>query len=265
MNKIKILDVKIDNVNFQEAVKLINAFVQIGKPAQIVTVNPEFIMMSREDDEFKDILNRAELSVPDGAGLILASRFQKQPLKERVTGIDLMLAIAKLAEKKKYPIFLLGGEHGYGSKAATALKEKHPNLIISGTYEGKPVFKKNKSKDYRSLRMTDIKPGSNDQNMEIVKKVRASRPKILFVAYGAPKQDKFIARYKHLLNVPVMMGVGGSFDYIAKKVERAPKWMQKIGLEWFWRLLKEPHRFNRIITATIRFPYAFFKNRINKS
>jgi len=263
MKEINILGIKINDVSFTQAINIIEKFLLSKKPRQIATVNSEFIMAAQKDEEFRHILNRSDLSVPDGAGLLFTSRYiLNDPIRERVTGIDLVYGICELAEKRKYPIFLLGGENGTEIKTAAALKDKFPNLIIAGTHEGFPELKKSNFNDFRQLRMTDIKPSKNDPNMEIIKKVHAGKPKILFVAYGAPKQDKFIFRYKDILNIPIMMGVGGSFDFISGKSSRAPIWIQKLWLEWLWRVFKEPWRINRIITATVKFPLEVIKNRL---
>lgn len=262
MKKIEILGIKIDNITFDQALKVINNFVVLGKPKQIVTVNPEFIVTSEHDEEFKNILNAADLSVPDGAGLIFVSKYiLNNPLTERVAGVDLVLAISKHAAEKKYPIFLLGGKESVAEQTANILKGQNPGLIIAGTYAGKPKLNVSEIQDFRQIRMTDIKPKRPDTNLEIIKKIRQAKPKILFVAYGAPKQDKFIARYKKQLNVPVMIGVGGAFDFISGKTRRAPTWIQKIWLEWLWRLIMEPWRWRRIFTATIVFPWMVIKDK----
>lgn len=265
MKQIEILGIKIDVVTFEQALRIMNNFVLLKKPSHIITVNPEYIMKAKDDLELKAISKNSDLSVPDGAGLIFVSKyFLKNSINERVAGADLFLALCKQAEKRRYPIFLLGGQSGVAGKTADVLKKMFPNIIISGTYAGFPNFNSKKFMDFRQLRMTDIKPSKNDPNLEIVTEVRKAKPKILFVAYGAPKQEKFIARYKKILNVPVMIGVGGTFDFISGKAIRAPKWMQKLWLEWLWRLFHEPWRFDRIFTATVRFPLAVLNNLLFK-
>lgn len=266
MQKVKILDVQIDNLTRNQSLDLINNFIVSKRPKQIVTVNPEFIMAAQKDQEFMKILNNADLSVADGSGLLFASRFLlRNPINEKVTGIDLFWSILELATKNRYSIFLLGGENGSGAKTAQVLKNKYPHLIIAGTYEGFPVLEQPKSKSYKDHRLTDIKSKVIDQNIEIIQKIRKAKPDVLFVAYGAPKQDKFIARYKKALNVPVMIGVGGTFDFVSGKVKRAPKWMQKFWLEWVWRLFNQPKRWNRIYIAAIKFPIAVIINKLTKS
>lgn len=245
MNKIKILDVNINIVNINDTTKIIDDFIKSKKPHQICTVNPEYIMTARADSHFKQIVNSADLCVPDGAGLLWASRYirKSHALTQRVTGVDLIWKLAQIGESKGYRFYLLGGKPGVGEQTALVLKTKYPNLKIVGISQGRP----------ESIQ-SNIKFDSEIFEKKLVSSISKLKPDILLVAYGAPKQDKFIFKYKKELNVPVMMGVGGSFDFISGRIKRAPRWMQKIGLEWLFRLFVEPKRLNRIITATIRFP-----------
>lgn len=241
--KRSILGIKIESISFSEAIKKIDGFVVSKKPSYVVTVNPEFIMAAQKDREFKNILNKADLAVPDGFGLMLAGDYLNQPFRERITGVDLTWAICKLAEDRGYSVFFLGGKDGVAKIAAQRVKKIHPNLKIAGFYAGKP----------------------DDKNT--IDRVKKAKPNILFVAFGAPKQEKFIA---NLINntgnfVPALsIGVGGTFDYIAGKTPYAPSFLRQIGLEWLYRLWTQPFRLNRIITATIRFPWAVFKAKVLK-
>jgi len=262
MKSIKILGLRVDNVNYDETIDLIQNFIKSRKPHQICTINPEFIMEAQKDEEFKYILNNSSLNVPDGGGLLFAAQFTKQKLNSIVHGMDLVDKITRLSVKKHYRIFLLGGEDGSGNKAKKILEKKFPGINIVGAYEGfpivKPISKKIWQKNYRIRRNMDLTKKTLiwPENEKIIKKITSKRPDILLVAYGAPKQDKFIARYLQYLRVPVMIGVGGSFDYISGKVHRAPLWMRNLHLEWLYRLILQPKkRFGRIITATIRFPW----------
>ncbi|MCL5795282.1 MAG: WecB/TagA/CpsF family glycosyltransferase, partial [Patescibacteria group bacterium] len=266
MDKIQILDININLVDIKQAIDIIDGFIKSKKPHQICTVNPEYIMAAQKDVEFKKIINNADLCVPDGAGLIWASKFieksrvesrestsQKSTssdqrlassvLTQRVTGIDLIWKLAQTGESKGYKFYFLGGKPGVAEQAALILKTKYPNLKIVGISEGQSEFPQ-----------ANIKFNKDNFAKKLVAKIKALSPDILLVAYGAPKQDKFIAKFKKELNVPAMIGVGGSFDFISGRIKRAPKWMQKTGLEWLFRLFIEPKRLNRIITATIRFP-----------
>jgi len=235
MKKVSILGIKIDNLSFLGAVRKITAFIENGGQHHVVTVNPEFIIASQKDKEFARILNSASLSIPDGTGLLWASKFlygEKSKLKERVTGVDLVWELAKMAAEKKWSIYFLGARPGVAKIAVQRLKTLYPTLKIAGISEGEPK----------------ISPKT------IIKDIKNSKTDILLVAYGAPKQDKFIAQNLSKMDAKVAIGVGGTFDFIAGIQKRAPIWMQKMGLEWLFRLLREPKRIGRIFTATIKFP-----------
>jgi len=233
----KILGVKIDKVNLAEALAKIQAFLLVDELHQIVTVNPEFIMGAQKDDLFKRIINESFLAIPDGVGLQFAASFLGVKIGERLTGVDLTWEIAKIAAEKNYSIYLLGAKPGVGDMVKQKLELIYPNLKIAGTYAGSP------------------------DEEGITDKINESEADILLVAFGAPGQEKFIYENKEKLKVKLAMGVGGTFDYIAGIVPRAPEWLRNIGLEWFYRLVKQPQRLNRIITATIKFPLAVLFSR----
>ncbi|KKQ74670.1 MAG: Glycosyl transferase, WecB/TagA/CpsF family [Berkelbacteria bacterium GW2011_GWB1_38_5] len=244
--KISILDVKIDNLKFPQVMQKITLFLNEKKLHQIVTVNAEFIMAAQKDEEFKKVLNSADLAIPDGSGPQYAAWFLGQKIGERIPGVDLTWKIAKMASEKGYSIFLLGAAKGIAEKTAYRLKLVHSDLKIAGTYAGSP----------------------NDKKVfELLKK---AKPDVLLVAFGAPRQDKFIFNLKtnfsdfgfRVSDLPkVAMGVGGTFDYIAEVVPRAPKWMRILGLEWLYRLVKQPKRIGRIYTAVIKFPLLVLFNK----
>jgi N-acetylglucosaminyldiphosphoundecaprenol N-acetyl-beta-D-mannosaminyltransferase len=224
LRKSVVLGLRVDDVTYDEALSLIEGFILDGTPHQLVTINPEFVVAAQSDEEFRSILNSADLALPDGVGLLLASRFLGHPLRERVTGVDTVERVAELASRKGYRLFLLGAEEGVAEKAALRLRERYPGLEIVGTYSGSP---------------------SPEEEEEIVRMVKAAEPDVLFVAYGAPAQDKWIHRNLKRLGVPVCMGVGGAFDFIAGVTKRAPRWVQRLGLEWLHRLIHEPWRWRR--------------------
>jgi N-acetylglucosaminyldiphosphoundecaprenol N-acetyl-beta-D-mannosaminyltransferase len=226
----KILDVKIDELDFKQVMRKIADFCLGKRLRQIVTVNPEFIVAAQHDGEFKKILNAADLSVPDGFGLKIGARLSGQKIGERITGVDLTWEIAKLASERGWSLFLLGGKAGVAYKTAQRLKLVHPKLKIAGTYAGSP------------------------QEEGIIKKINSTKPDILLVAFGAPKQEKFIYNYRTRLNVKAAMGIGGTFDFISGTISRAPKWMRALGLEWLYRLIRQPKRLGRIFTAVVKFP-----------
>jgi len=251
MKQIPILGVNIADLSYKETINQIALFIVSKKPHHIVTANPEILMEAQKNKEYKKIVMNANLCLPDGAGLWWASKYQGDTLKHRITGIDLIYEICKFAAKKRKKIFLLGGQNNVAQIAAQNLQDKYSHLKICGTYEGFPVLKKKLSQKEKI------------NNFNIINQVLKAKPDILLVAYGAPKQELFINKYKKELNIPVMIGVGGAFDFISGRIKRAPKWMQIIHLEWLYRLIQQPSRHNRIITATIRFPWKIITTKNN--
>ena len=223
----EILGVKIDNLTTEKALQKIEGFLEDGQQHYIVTPNPEFLVQAQKDQEFKRTLNQADLALPDGIGLILAARFLGQPLKQKITGTDLMEKICQRAAQKKWPVFLIGGQAGVARKAGENLKKRYQGLEI--------------------LAVEDVPFG---------------QPAILFVAFGAPKQEKWIVQnLKKMPSVKLAMGVGGAFDFMAGRIRRAPKLFQRLGLEWLWRLFCQPRRAKRIFRAVVKFPWLVIKNK----
>jgi N-acetylglucosaminyldiphosphoundecaprenol N-acetyl-beta-D-mannosaminyltransferase len=230
-----ILGVKVHALTNEQTLTLIEAFITSGRPHQLTTVNPEFVIAAQGDEEFRQIINNAALALPDGIGLLKAAQFLgTTPLPERVPGSDLVIKLAELSHQKEYRIYFLGAQPGVAEKAIRKLKMRYPNLQVAGCYAGSP---------------------SLEENEIIVQRILLTRPDILLVAYGAPKQDKWIARNLERLQIPVCIGVGGSFDFIAGTAKRAPLWLQRLGLEWFHRLLTQPRRWRRIWNAVPRFSW----------
>ncbi len=224
MDSISILGVRVDDVTYEDAVRRVDSFLRESGVHQIATVNPEFVVIAQSDAEFRRLLNQCQLNVPDGVGLLWASRRLGAPLRERVTGQEMVNRIAALAWQRGEPIFLLGAREGVAERAADRLKEKYSGLKIAGCYAGSPAIEEEK---------------------RIVERINESNAKVLFVAFGPPQQESWIARNAPRLNVAVAMGVGGTFDTLAGLVPRAPEWMQHAGFEWTYRLLHEPRRFKR--------------------
>lgn len=225
--KLDILGVKIDNLTINEALEKIGQFLKSNKQYYIVLPYSEFIVRAQKDEEFKDILNKADLSLCESRGLWFISRFLGKSFKENIAGVDL---ICKLKGK----IFLLGGRKDVVEKAKKKLGE---NVI--GAEHG-----------YQDLE-------------KIVKKINKVKPNILLVGLGSPEQEKWI--YKNLKKMPgikVAVGVGGAFDFISGRIKRAPKFLQKIGLEWLWRLILQPRRAKRIYNGVIKFSLLVLKCKI---
>lgn len=241
-SSLTILNVRIDNVKMLDVFEIINKMIHSKKCHQIVTVNPEFVMEAQKNIKFREVLNNAALSLPDGIGIVLASKFTSQPLKERVTGIDTVQKLACQAAKHGWRIFLLGAAPGVAHKAAIKLQILYPGLQIAGTYSGSP---------------------DTQEENEICEMIKAAEPQILLVAFGAPKQDLWIARNLERLGVPVAIGVGGTFDFIIGTARRAPIWVQKVGCEWLYRLLREPWRWKRML-ALPKFTFIFLTKTIKK-
>ncbi|MCB9457463.1 MAG: WecB/TagA/CpsF family glycosyltransferase [Anaerolineaceae bacterium] len=226
-----VLTLPVDAITYDEWLGLIGAWVRDGERLHhVCTINPEFTMIARKDPNFDHILRRADLCVPDGVGLLLAARYLGFRLPERVTGSDGVPIIAARAAEEGWRLFFLGAAPGVAEQAAAILREQHPTLQIAGTYSGSPA------------------PEEEDS---LVERVNASGADILFVAYGAPEQDKWIARNSPRLKVKMAMGVGGAFDFIAGVVPRAPLWMRRTGLEWLFRLYRQPWRFWRMLRLPV--------------
>lgn len=222
----RILGVRVHDVTMAEALRIGEAFLAEGGPHQICTVNPEFVMHALRNPSFFEVLEKADLNVPDGVGLLWAGRILGQPLRERVPGVELMEALAARAAERGWRIFLLGAAEGVADRAAAALRARYPGLIIAGTFAGSP------------------RP---EDAPAILERLHQARPDLLFVAYGAPQQDLWIARHQPELRIPIAMGVGGAFDFIAGVVPRAPRWMREAGLEWLYRLIRQPWRWRRML------------------
>lgn len=225
---VDILGVSISKVTMEEARDKVKAFVKSDKCHTIYTPNPEIVMLAKEDSAFASILEEADLVVPDGIGVVIASKIRKgERLTERVAGYDLVQNTMKDAVKEGYKYYFFGSKPGISERAAEKMRETYPNIQIVGTRDGY------------------FKPEDNEA---IIEEINKSGANILLVALGAPKQEKWIEAYKdRLINVKVAIGVGGSLDVMSGEVKRAPLAFQKLGLEWFYRLLKEPTRFKRML------------------
>jgi N-acetylglucosaminyldiphosphoundecaprenol N-acetyl-beta-D-mannosaminyltransferase len=220
----RILDLDVHHVTLDAVCERIEAFIRSGMPHQIATVNMDFVRIGRKDAAFRDAVNQADLAVPDGVPVIWLSRLLGTPLPERVTGVDIVEQGAALAAKQGYRIFLLGAAPGIADAAATELRVRYPGLDVAGTYS------------------PPMGPFTPQEDTRMVAAVRAVSPDILFVAFGAPRQDVWIREHLEELNVPVCVGVGGTFNFLAGTVKRAPQWMRRSGLEWAYRVGQEPRR-----------------------
>lgn len=251
MKTISILGVPIHYLTKDQALEVIERFIGSGKPHQVTTVNPEFILEARRNKEFMSVLSEADLSLADGAGIAWAARYLEDPLPERIPGADFVLDIARQAQNRDWKFYLLGGSESIALRAAEELNRIFPKLLIVGAESGLNYDPNDRSK--KQLETID----------SLIKRINLTNPDVLLVAFGAPKQDIFITRHKYQLKVPVMIGVGGTFDYLAGKIERAPTWFRRFSLEWLWRLVREPKRLGRIWQAVIIFPYLVIRSAKN--
>ncbi len=230
----RILGVPVHALSMAWTLRLAERFMAKPGLQQIATVNPEFVMAAQDDADFRQVLENADLCIPDGVGLLWAAKKLGRPLPERVAGSDLVYELARLAAANKWRLFLLGAAEGVAEEAAEVLLERYPGLVIAGTYAGSPD------------------PAENDG---IVKRIDDTRAELLYVAYGAPRQDKWIARNREAMpTVRLALGVGGSLDFITGRSKRPPEWAQRAGVEWLVRLVQEPWRWRRM-TALPRFVF----------
>ncbi|KUO51313.1 MAG: N-acetylmannosaminyltransferase [Desulfitibacter sp. BRH_c19] len=223
--KVDILGCLVDRIDMDGALKKIEEFIQSGKPHHIITLNAEIIHKAQSDPRLKEIIKEADLVTPDGSGVVWASNYLNAPVPERVTGIDLTLKLAEIAAKKGWTFYFYGGAPTVAETAAENLQKRYNGLKIVGTCHG-------------YISETDKE--------KLLKDIKEKKPDILLVALGAPRQEFWIKDHQKELQVPVSIGIGGSLDVISGKAKRAPIFFQKAGLEWLYRLIKEPHRIGRM-------------------
>ncbi len=222
-----ILGVKFDVVKEDEALKkLIDFLEESSSLKKVYTPNPEIVMVAQDDKDLFRILSEADLVLADGIGVIIASKIKGLQLKDRVTGVDTMDKLLRYCGQNQKSIFIFGGKPGVAEMACKNIEKKYEGIKIAGYHHGY------------------VKDNEED---EIINKINEAKADVLFVCLGAPKQEKWIDRNKDKLSCKLAMGVGGSVDVYAGVVKRAPIAFQKLGLEWFYRLLKEPWRFKRMI------------------
>ncbi len=224
MDELYILGVKLHPVGLEETLRIIEGFVREGCPRLVITLGTEMVMYSQRDPLSREIINSADLVVPDTVGILWAARRAGFRLQERVTGIDLIWRLLPLCEEKGWRVFLLGVKEGVAENAARSLREVFPHLKIVGIHHG--YFPDEASP---------------------IEEIRSASPEILLIGMGFPRQEIWFWKNKERLAVPVGIGVGGILDILAGEVQRAPRWMIALGLEWFYRLLREPWRWRRML------------------
>ena len=246
LNRMRFMNTYVDNVTEEEAIRHIEECVKNRTIGFVVTPNVDQIVMMEKNLYFREICDNAELSVVDGHPLLWIAKWYKRPIKEKICGSDLMPHLCKIAAEKGYKIFLLGAAEGIAAKAADILVEQNPGLKIAGTYSPPFGFEK------------------DEKELEKINTIlKESEADLLFVGMGAPKQSVFIYENMHKYQIPMSFCVGATIDFIAGEQKRAPRWMTDHGMEWLYRLFKEPKRmFKRYIindTKIIRLAWKYRK------
>ena len=231
MARIKFMNTEIDNLTMKETLDEIDKLILKNDKSYVVTPNVDHIVMLETDVELKNIYRDASLILADGKPLLWISKWYKTPIKEKISGSDLFPLLCEMAAKKGYSMFFLGAAEGVAAKAAENLKKKYNGLEIVGTYSPPYGFEKDEI-----------------ESEKIIDMVKEAHPDILILGLGSPKQEKFVYHYCKDMGVPISLGLGASLDFEAGNIRRAPKWMSNHGLEWLYRLIKEPKRmFKRYI------------------
>ena len=222
--KIDVMGLRFDNVTMEEALEQAKILLSGDRAAYVVTPNAEITYDAMHSDELRELVNAADLVLPDGAGVVLASKILKKPLKQKVAGVDFADNLLGILAQTGGTVYLLGSKPGIAELAAEKMLAKHPGLTIAGMADG--YFK---------------------EEGPVIEAINAAKPDVLFVCLGAPKQERFMREHQQELQVRLMAGLGGSLDSFAGTVKRAPKWMIACSLEWLYRLIKEPWRFKRML------------------
>lgn len=222
--KIDVMGLKFDSMTMDEALSRAEALLRGEKAAYVVTPNAEIAYEALHDIQLREMLNGADLMLPDGAGVVLASKLLRTPVKQKVAGVDFAAGLLGILERNGQSLYLLGGKPGIGELAAQKMLEAHPQLRIAG-----------------------IADGYFQDEAPVIAKINASGADALFVCLGAPKQERFMVQHRQELHVHLMAGLGGSLDAFAGTVQRAPAWMIRLNLEWLYRLIREPKRFRRML------------------
>ncbi len=247
--KVNVVGVLIDNMTMTEAVSGIDAFIETRRPVHVVTPNVDHIVKIQKDAEFRKVYENAGMILADGVPLLWGAWLLETPLKEKISGSDLLPKICEHSVQKNHRLFFLGGRPGAADRAKELLEKKYPGIQIAGTYCPPFGFEKD---DF--------------ENQKIIRMLLEMKPDILFVGLGAPKQEKWIFQHKHDYQVPVSIGVGASFEFISGMVKRAPLWMQKYSLEWLWRLMSEPGRlWKRYLVEDMEYFWLLSQQYLRKS
>lgn len=243
MSRVTFLGSPMDTMTMSETVDSIKGRIETGEFTQHVVVNVAKLVNMKKDQELAQSVTECDIINIDGMGVVWGARFVGHQIPERVAGVDLFYELNAMAEKEEFPVFFLGAKQEVVEKTAQIMKSNHPNLNIAGHHHG--YFW--------------------DDEEALVKKVKDSGAKLLFVAITSPKKENFINKWRDELGVDFVMGVGGTFDVVAGKVNRAPVWMQNSGLEWLYRVIQEPRRmWKRYLVTNSKFALLLLKERFGK-
>lgn len=223
MERTDIMGVAFDDMTMEEAVARAAELAKKGEGAYVVTPNPELVLMAQKDPAYARTLSGAALTLPDGIGVIYAAKLLGRPLRGRVPGIDFAGALMERLAREGLKLYLLGAKPGVAEQAAANLKGKYPGLTVCGVHDG--YFQ---------------------EDGPVVEEIKAAGADVVFVCLGAPKQEQWMERNGKKTGAGLLVGLGGSLDVFAGTVKRAPGWMQKTGLEWLYRLVKQPSRIGRM-------------------
>lgn len=254
-----IFGISISSESLENIKKIIELFLYSNQFQQIITVNPEMLLVARQKKTFADIIVSANLRLADGVGIVWAANMLRQEPVVRITGNDLIEQLCTIAHKNKYKVYLMGGTGNQAERSATVLANKFPGLSIRANTGGA-------IKQPPSLR-DGIRSKNKGWIMDtfVIQDIQAFAPEILFVALGHEKQEQWIHDFaSDFPSVRVAVGVGGAFAFLSGQIPRAPIWMRQIGFEWLWRLIQEPRRAGRIFKAVIVFPFLVILDRIRQ-
>jgi N-acetylglucosaminyldiphosphoundecaprenol N-acetyl-beta-D-mannosaminyltransferase len=226
ISSIRILGLPVHDVDMKAALEQMDGFIRSRSPHHIVTADASMLVLAQADEALRAIILHADLVTPDSVGVLWAARRQKRPLRERVSGVELVESLCAASVQRGYRMYFLGGAPGVAGQAADRMRARYPGADIVGARHG--FFR-------------------DEETEAIVDEIRSTRPDILCVAFGIPTQEKWIARHRERLEVPLLIGVGGTFDVLSGNTRRAPRLMRKARLEWLWRVLANPRKINKVL------------------
>jgi N-acetylglucosaminyldiphosphoundecaprenol N-acetyl-beta-D-mannosaminyltransferase len=243
-NKISLFNYAVARVTMDELIDKIDEFIVSGKPHKLVLLNPYIVLEAKKHHDYGDYIRNCDIITADGVGLLMAAKLFGKPFPQRVTGTDFMPAIARLASEKGYSMYLLGAAPGIAQKAAEKLVKQFPGLKIAGVQHGYFTAEEEKT---------------------VIEGIKKAKPDILVVCMGVYIQEMFIEKYYKELGIPLSFGNGAALDFVSERVKRAPLWMQKRGLEWFFRFMQEPGRmWKRYLIGNVVFLWLTLKEYLNR-